>query len=357
MTEASCAKCHKQQVYIPKAEKLNVAYATYERAGCYACHKTKGFDTEHAEARADPDEDRLEADAGLGEELDPQSARGQADDLDAALLVQLEQQRRRTRAQRGRDQRDRRLPVRERREARVRGEEPARGDAKRGEKIVKSIGCQGCHVVGEGSREAAVLTGPSASRSRTSATRPATSGSTTGSAIPSTTTRPPTCRPAPDRRQVADVATYLMGLKGAAGDAAKAQPIRRSSTTSCSTTLKAVLPIADAQAELAKLNAEQKQLELGKRAINRYGCFSCHDIKGFEKAQAIGTDLSRRGHQARDAALDFAFITDIPHTSKLGWFRAKLHDPRDLRQGRVLQPLDKLRMPNFDLTTSRSTGC
>ena len=45
MTDASCAKCHKQQVYIPKADALNIAYATYERAGCYACHKTKGFDT------------------------------------------------------------------------------------------------------------------------------------------------------------------------------------------------------------------------------------------------------------------------------------------------------------------------
>src|ERR1051326_6601251 len=43
MTEASCAKCHKQQVYIPKAENLALAYATYERAGCYACHKTRGF--------------------------------------------------------------------------------------------------------------------------------------------------------------------------------------------------------------------------------------------------------------------------------------------------------------------------
>ena len=30
---------------MPNAETLNVAYATYERAGCYACHKTKGFDT------------------------------------------------------------------------------------------------------------------------------------------------------------------------------------------------------------------------------------------------------------------------------------------------------------------------
>src|SRR5205809_1787124 len=44
MTEASCAKCHKQQVFIPKAERLTLAYATYERAGCYACHKTKGFE-------------------------------------------------------------------------------------------------------------------------------------------------------------------------------------------------------------------------------------------------------------------------------------------------------------------------
>jgi hypothetical protein len=45
MTEASCAKCHRQNVYLPSADALNLAYATYERAGCYACHKTKGFDT------------------------------------------------------------------------------------------------------------------------------------------------------------------------------------------------------------------------------------------------------------------------------------------------------------------------
>ncbi|HEX3702748.1 MAG TPA: cbb3-type cytochrome c oxidase subunit II, partial [Vicinamibacterales bacterium] len=44
MTQASCAKCHKQEIYIPKADSLNLAYATFERAGCYACHKTKGFE-------------------------------------------------------------------------------------------------------------------------------------------------------------------------------------------------------------------------------------------------------------------------------------------------------------------------
>ena len=78
------------------------------------------------EARADPHEDRRQALAGLGQELDSQSARGQADDVDAALLLQLEQQLARRRgAQRGRDQRHRRVSVRERRAARVGGDEPA----------------------------------------------------------------------------------------------------------------------------------------------------------------------------------------------------------------------------------------
>src|SRR6185295_15215598 len=113
--------------------------------------------------------------------------------------------------------------------------------------------------------------------------------------------------------------------------------------------MKAVLPFEDAKAQLAKMSADQKQVELGRRAISRYGCFSCHDIKGFEKAQSIGTDLSEEGSKLV-SRLDFAFITDIPHTSKLGWFRTKLHDPRIFDKGRVLAPLDKLRMPNFDLS-------
>jgi mono/diheme cytochrome c family protein len=149
--------------------------------------------------------------------------------------------------------------------------------------------------------------------------------------------------------QVADVATYLIGLKGPSGDAPKATPDQKVVDATLLDYLQNVMPFEDAKAELAKMSADQKQVELGRRAINRYGCFSCHDIKGFEKAQSIGTDLSEEGSKLV-TRLDFAFITDIPHTSKIGWFRAKLHDPRVFDRGRVLPPLDKLRMPNFDLT-------
>ena len=67
------------------------------------------------------------------------------------------------------------------------------------------------------------------------------------------------------------------------------------------------------------------------------------------KAQPIGTDLSEEGSKLV-TRLDFAFISDIPHTSKLAWFDRKLHDPRIFDKGRVLLPLEKLRMPNYDFT-------
>ena len=99
------------------------------------------------------------------------------------------------RAERGRDQRDRRVSVREHREARVRREEPAarRREARRGDRQVDRL--PGLPRRRRGiARRGRARAGRSASRSRTSATRRPTSGSTTGCAIRSTTARRPTCR-------------------------------------------------------------------------------------------------------------------------------------------------------------------
>ena len=108
------------------------------------------------------------------------------------------------------------------------------------------------------------------------------------------------------------------------------------------------MPFEEAKAAVSKLDAQcTKQVELGRLVINRYGCFSCHEIKGFENTQPIGTELSEEGSKLV-SRLDFAFVHDIPHSSKLEWFKAKLHDPRIFDQGRVLRPDEKLRMPNWD---------
>ena len=351
MTEASCAKCHRQNVYVPKAEKLGVAYATFERAGCYACHKTKGFDTNmrkpgpiltRIDAKLSPEwvknwirnpkavkpttwMPRIFYNSNNSSPEDAVRNETEISAISAYLFANAEKY-----------------------ESAVKN--PPRGDAKRGEEVVKSIGCQGCHVVGEGKRDEI---GP-----RRTFGQPLENigNKTTYEWIYNWVRDPKHYSPAtymPSLRltdaQVADVATYLSGLKGPAGDAAKATPDATAGDEVLLDYLKNVMPFEDAKAQLAKLNPQERQIELGRRAISRYGCFSCHDIKGFETAQPIGTDLSEEGSKLV-TRLDFAFITDIPHTSKVEWFRRKLHEPRIFDRGRVLQPLDKLRMPNFDLS-------
>jgi mono/diheme cytochrome c family protein len=347
MTEASCAKCHKQQVYVPKAENLDLAYATYERAGCYACHKTRGFEDEKKpgpiltkiDSKLTPDwvktwvrnpravkpatwMPRIWYNSNSSTKQDAVRNEVEIDAVVTYLFANAEKH-----------------------EFAVKN--PPRGDATSGEQIVKSIGCQGCHVVGEGTREAA---GP-----RRTFGQPLENigGKTTYEWVFNWVRDPKHYNPntyMPNLRltdsQAADVATYLMTLKQGGGDEPKATFTDNDVNDVLLDYYKAVLPLEDAKAELAKLDPKGRRLALGQRVISRYGCFSCHDIKGFEKAQSIGTDLSEEGSKLV-TRLDFAFITDIPHTSKIGWFRAKLTDPRIFDKGRELRPLDKLRMPNF----------
>ena len=351
MTEASCAKCHKQQVYLPHADSLNVAYATFERAGCYACHKTKGFDTNmrkpgpiltkiQSKLRPEWVKNWIRNPRAVkpttwmprffynSNNSSPEDAVRNETEINAIVAYLFANS-------------DSYEPA---------VKTPPHGDAKSGEEIVKTIGCQGCHVVGEGARD---QIGP-----RRTFGQPLENigNKATYDWIFDWVRNPKHYNPntyMPNLRltdaQAADVATYLMTLKGGTGDNAKASSTATNTDEVLLDYLKNVMPFEDAKAQLAKWSPEQRQQELGSRAISRYGCFSCHDIKGFENAQSIGTDLSEEGSKLV-TRLDFAFITDIPHTSKVAWFRTKLHDPRIFDKGRVLQPLEKLRMPNFDFS-------
>ena len=229
---------------------------------------------------------------------------------------------------------------------------PPRGDAKRGEEIVKAIGCQGCHVVGEGiAPKRSARAGRSASRSRTSATRRPTSGSTTGSAIRSTTARRPTCRtcasptrrwrtsrpisstlkgrPATPRRRRPDqkasddvLLDYLQGgdaVRGREGAAGEDGPARRSRSSSDSARSAATAASAATTSRASRRRSRSAPI-CPKRAA------SWSRVSTSRSSPTSRTRRSWRG-SAR-----------------------KLHDPRIFDKGRVLQPLDKLRMPNFDFS-------
>src|SRR4030095_8117225 len=132
---------------------------------------------------------------------------------------------------------------------------PPHGDAKKGEQIVKDVGCQGCHVVGEGKRSEI---GPR----RTFGQPLENIGKNTSYEWIYNWVRDPK-HYSPDTympnlrltdAQVADVATYLSGLKGPGGDSAKASPDQKVTDDVLLDYLKNVMPFEDAKTQLAKWN-------------------------------------------------------------------------------------------------------
>ncbi|TMB87101.1 MAG: c-type cytochrome [Chloroflexi bacterium] len=344
MTEASCSKCHRQEVFVPNANTLTLAYSTFERAGCYACHKSRGFEglrkpgpnLTRIKSKLTPEwvsnwvrEPRAIKPATWMPQIwynsnssSPQDAARNEVEIASVVTYLFDKSAEYTPAVAS----------------------PPQGDAGAGKKVVESVGCLGCHVTEEKDRSAA---GP-----RRTFGQPLQSvgSKTTYSWIYNWVRDPKHFSPETympnlrlTDREAADVATYVFSLKGATGTAPKAKADPQAVDQVLFDYMRTVMPVADAKAKLAS----QRQLDLGERVIGRYGCFSCHEIKGFEKSQAIGVELSEEASKLV-TRLDFAFV-DVPHT-KLAWFRQKLHDPRSFDQGRVLRPEEKLRMPDFHLS-------
>ena len=84
---------------------------------------------------------------------------------------------------------------------------------------------------------------------------------------------------------------------------------------------------------------------VAEKSINYYGCYTCHEIDGFEKSKPIGTELTHEG--TKDVhKLDFGHIHNIDHTN-YSWFEQKLANPRIFDRDKIVQVEDKMRMPNF----------
>lgn len=348
-TEASCAKCHKGEVFVPGATNLNTAYTTYERAGCYACHKTRGFENLRKPgptltkigAKLTPDWVKtwvrnpraVKPSTWMpkvwfnSNSSAPQDAPRYEAEIDAAVAYLFA------------NSSPHEFAV----------ASPPSGDAARGKALVESVGCLGCHIANDMSRAEA---GP-----RRTFGQPLQNigNKTTYQWVFDWVRDPQHFNPGtymPDLRltdpQVADVATYLMTLKGAAGEPAKASFDQATQDGVLLDYLRAIMPLEDAKSTLSKMDPAARKIDLGRRVIGRYGCFSCHEIKGFETTQPIGTELSEEGSKLL-TQLDFAFIHEIPHT-KNAWFKQKIHDPRSFDRGRMLKPDERLRMPDFGVT-------
>ncbi len=91
----------------------------------------------------------------------------------------------------------------------------------------------------------------------------------------------------------------------------------------------------------------------GQFLVRYYGCAGCHEIGGLEEEQRIGTELTKEGSKPIER-LDFALLghkaeSDGWYTHK-GFFEHKLENPAVYDQGKEKAKLDRLKMPNFNLS-------
>ena len=348
MTEASCAKCHKEEIYVPQANVLSVAYGIYERAGCYACHKTVGFENlrkpgpnlTRIKAKLTPDwvarwirdPQAVKPSTWMpkiwynSNSSAPEDAPRNEAEIDAAVAYLFA------------NSDDHRFAV----------TRPPRGNEERGQRVIESVGCLACHITGNETRTEA---GPR----RTFGQPFQNIGSKTTVEWLFDWVRDPS-HYSPDtympdlrltEQEAADAATYLVSLTGADGEDAKATYDQAFLDEVLLDYLRSVVPTEEAKATVAAMAPEERTLALGQRVIGRYGCYSCHEIKGFEDTQPIGIELSAEGSKLLPR-LDFAFV-DVPHT-KIDWFYHKVSDPRIYDRNRELQPLERLRMPDYGLS-------
>jgi cbb3-type cytochrome oxidase cytochrome c subunit len=367
-TEAGCLKCHQGVVSVPEARRLNRGLSLIERYGCYGCHKMKGFNdrpkvgpplmritsktTTEWMARwiknpkAFRPSTRMPRPFGLSNNQRP----GDAEREDAEILGIVAYL----------DSKAGAFPT---------PPLPGRGDRRRGQRLVKTIGCMGCHAIERDEIPADVLQ----ARDRGEAADPIDFTRRFGPDLSrvgsknrpewifrwvrephayNSATRMPSLRLT--QQEALDVTAYLVSLEDDTPEGARVAPLvprPEARQRTLMAYLSQRIPPADAEAQLASMSDRDKDIMLGERSIARYGCFGCHLIPGFEETPPIGVDLSQEGSKHPD--LLFFGYQPIEHTAP-AWFFQKLKDPRSFDEGRVAEFYDRLRMPLFGFTDEQA---
>ncbi|MGH9465426.1 MAG: c-type cytochrome, partial [Thermoanaerobaculia bacterium] len=233
--------------------------------------------------------------------------------------------------------------------------DPPAGDAARGRELVETVGCMGCHVIdADAERDDFFplvnrLNGPNLVR--------------TGSKVDpgwlyawvrnpkqyNPDTRMPSLRLSEE--EAADVVAYLAGQRDGAWEHLAAPAADRSASDALLLEyLQGTLGLAGGTDRLEEMSAAERDLELGRQSIQKYGCYGCHEIGGFEDAKPIGVELTEEGSKPVHQ-FDFGFVHEVPHT-RHDWLEAKLRTPRVWDEGKeqVKEYGELLRMPNFGMS-------
>ncbi len=341
--EAACAKCHRATSEVPRADRLNKGRNLAGAYGCFNCHKIKGHEQPW---RVGPDLTNVKG--KLNQEWMSKWIDNPRDFRSSTKMPRIFHV---SNSSAPEDKLKDEAAIESIAAYLMKNsgtpelfKPTVSGDGAKGEKLVKELGCLGCHST------PGVKAGDFA---------PELSG--LGSKLSpewlyawlkdpkhlSPSTRMPNLRLSDT--EAADITAYLLSMKNESFDQkplphAKIEVVDKMILEQ----LQGTLRLSEAQDQLKKMNPDEKMQFLGKKSMVHHGCFSCHAIPGFgEDMKPIGAELSDEGRKDLQK-FDFGFV-DIEKT-KQGWIHQKLKDPKSFDQGKIKTYYEKLRMPQFHFT-------
>ncbi len=398
--EAGCHQCHAKEIVTPGGETLNKGRELYMNKGCWGCHRFEGFDAESEELSALQQEMRtLTATRGANEkEARLSIARGDttADATAAQALYARAEELRLTNSRLDAEVHNLRveeahlarevkkfgpslkeIKVKDRKEwipgwvrnphefrpgskmpvFRLSDEEVRqisaylwqnalegapiqhpRGNAERGQELFETRGCLGCHSIGEGESR---MGGDFAANLSRVGEKMNYDYMVRWIHDPSEVTPDPNV---PDELRPRPVMPSLRLTVGESRDIA---------------TYLSNQQRPDVEYPDPSFMDDPALADAGMAAIQHYGCAGCHEISGLESEGRIGTDLTLEGSKPVER-LDFALKT---HEAELGgwynhkgFFERKLRKPDFFDEGKEREPLERLRMPNFNLNEDEITA-
>ena len=107
-------------------------------------------------------------------------------------------------------------------------------------------------------------------------------------------------------------------------------------------------PISDLETRFA----DENNIKLGESLVRKYGCYGCHEIKGFERESRIGVELTTFGSKTLDE-LFFGNRTDIPQTW-YDWTFNKIKNPRIYATERIEQLMPQFGLDDEDIKAVRT---
>ena len=354
-SEASCFKCHNNEVQIKGADKLTLGLTLIEKNGCNGCHT---IETYPSRRKAGPDLSRINEKVNkkwAGNWIkDPRSFRHNTrmpsffnqennsdpesikrNDTEIATIVEYLFQN----GEKKNTNNDRKY----------------RGNSDSGAQLFDVVGCKGCHIIEPNPENLPVKTTLKDVLKQQGPNLIGLGSKTTANWIfnwlknPSEywhDTRMPNLRLSDTEAK--DLTAYLLSFENAQFEGKDAVLINAEALDEITLGwLGKKYMEKESVSRLEKMDYNEKVGYVADKSIRYYGCYGCHNIPGYENAKPIGTELTVEGSKPIDK-LDFGFQHDLEESNH-SWFSTKLKTPRIFDVGKVVANEDKLRMPNFNL--------